>query len=206
MRIISSQAQEALDTGRFAVRCLCKIMPIGSAPLCFWDDVGTITLDGDDYVGAPGRFTIDASVSSSDLSSHSLQLTFSGLDAAAVAIVEGYQWHQCPVLVQRVIIATDAPQVLHVVPEFSGFLDVMTWTERAGGTSTLVLSCESAAREMSRSGARTSSDADQRERDPTDGFFSFAASAVNETINWGQAPEQAPAKKGGLAGLMDKIF
>lgn len=208
MRIISATAQTALDSGRYGVRCLVKISPSGSAPLCFWDDVGSILADGDTYVGAAGRFTIEASVTTADMSSRGLDITFSGLDSAVIAMIDGVIWHQRPVLVQRAIIGVDVPQVLHLMPEFSGFLDKVTWSEAAAGRpSTLVLSCESATREMSRSGSRTASDADQRERDSADGFFAFTASSVNTSIDWGQIQDPAPAKqKGGLSGLLDRIF
>lgn len=204
MRVISSDALAALDSGRFAVRCLLKVVIPGEDPFCIWDDLGTLSFDGDLYEGKAGRFTLEPSVSGQDLTIRNLDVTLSVLDSEVAALIDAQPWHQAPILIQRAIIATEAPAILHVVPEFSGALDQMFWREQADGATTLVFRCESASRELSRSGVRTRSDADQRERDANDGFFKFAASAVNTTIDWGRTPEKP--KKSGVAALWDKIF
>jgi len=209
MRIISADAIQALETERFGVRALVKlILDAPLAPFCAWDDLGSITVGGDTYVGAAGRFTLNAYASPSDFSAQGLDITWTGLDSAVVALLDSVAWHQRPVVVQRAIIATDKPQILHLVPEFSGFLDEVVWREHRGGESELVWRCESAARQFSRSGGRTASDADQRERDPLDGFFSFSSAATSTPIDWGRMPEQAVAAKkpGLLTRLFSKIF
>jgi len=205
MRIISSDALDALNSGRFGVRVLVKLSPSGADPLCFWDDIGSVSYGGDTYVGMAGKFTIDPSTSSKDLSIRNLNITFSGLDTDIIGMIDGVAWHQRPVLVQRAIFAIDTPQILNVIPEFSGFMDQINWTEEIGGNATAVLQCESASREFSRSGSRTASDADQRTRDSDDAFFASAAAAVSQTIDWGTNP-QAQKKPGGLAGFLSKIF
>lgn len=206
MRIISAPAIAALESGRYGVRCLFKIMLHDSSVLAVWDDVGNISLDGDTYIGAAGRFTIEATTSVSDQSSRGVDVSFSGLDAAVVAMIDGAPWHQAPVLIQRIIIATDEPAVLHVMPEFSGFADQIEWRESVGGSSVLKIKCESASRELSRSGGRTSSDTDQRDRDPSDGIFSYAVSAVTTNFDWGKAPEQAPPRQSGVSRFLSKLF
>jgi len=207
MRVISSEAIAALDSGRFAVRSLLKVTlaTSPSEPFCIWDDLGTLEVDGDIYIGKAGRFTLEATISGQDLTIRNLDVTLSGLDSEVAALIDAQPWHQQPILIQRAIIATDTPAILHIMPEFSGALDQMFWREQADGTSSLIFRCESASRELSRSGVRTRSDADQRERDPDDGFFKFAVSAVTTTVDWGRNPQQ-PQHKGGLAGLLDKIF
>lgn len=208
MRVITAEAQAALDTGRFAVRALVKMVPgAPDSPLCLWDDLGSIVVGGDTYLGAPGRFTIEPSASTKDLSARNLNVVFSALDPLVVPMVEGSNWHQRPILVQRVIIAIDTPQILNVFPEFAGFMDQIFWSEAVDGQATLKVQCESASREYSRTGSRTSSDADQRERDANDGFFRYSVSAVSQSIDWGRSPDAAPKqKKSGFAGLLDKIF
>ena len=206
MRILSADALEALDSGRFAVRSLLKVSLLTSPadPFCIWDDLGTLEVDGDIYEGKAGRFTLEASVSTQDLTIRSLDITLSSLDSEVAALIDAQPWHQAPVLIQRAIIATELPAVLHVHPEFAGALDQMFWREGADGTAELVFRCESASRELSRTGVRTRSDADQRQRDSLDGFYTFASTAINTTIDWGRTPEKP--KKGGLSGLIDKIF
>lgn len=210
MRIISADAQEALDSGRFTVRCLLAVhMDDPEDVFAIWDDVGDIVVEGITYKGAAGRFTVQTSASVKDLSIQNLDVTLSGLDNEVTALIDGAEWHQRPVTITRAIVATDAPTVLHLMPEFSGFLDQMFWRETQGGTSEMRFRAESASREFNRAGARTRSSSDQRERDASDGFFDFAASAISTQIDWGRTPEMPGSKKSkpkGLAGLIDKIF
>ncbi len=204
MRTIHSDALAALDSGRFAVRALVKVTIPDEDPFCIWDDVGSLEVDGDIYVGKAGRFTLQPSVSGQDLSIRNLDITLSGLDDEAIAVIDGLQWHQQPIQIQRAIIATESPTLLHLVPEFSGFLDQMFWRESAKGQSTLTFRCESASRELSRSGARTRSDADQRSRDSNDGFYRWATSAITQTVDWGRSP--GAQKRGGIVGWLDRVF
>ena len=210
MRIISSEATDALNSGRFGERSLLKLSPLGDDPLAIWDDLGTLSYGGTDYVGAAGRFIVEPSTTASALSVRGLKITFSGLDSEIVALIEGVDWHQRPILYSRATFAIDSPQLLYVHDEFAGFMDQIKWSEAINGQpSALVLYCESASREYARHGSRTASDADQRQRDSNDGFFSFAASAVTQTIDWGRQPEAPttqPAKRSGFAGLLDSIF
>lgn len=210
MRIISAEAQEALDTGRFTIRCLLSVhMDDPEDVFAIWDDVGDITIDGPTYKGAAGRFTVETSVSVKDLSIQNLDVALSGLDSEVTNLIDGAQWHQRPITITRAIVATEAPTVLHLMPEFSGFLDQMFWRETQGGTSEMRFRAESASREFNLAGARTRASSDQRQRDASDGFFDFAASAISTQIDWGRTPEMPGAKQkkpGGIAGLLGKIF
>jgi hypothetical protein len=204
MRTIPTAALDALDAGRYRVRCLLKItLDSPEPPFCIWDDVGTIVAGGDTYHGAAGRFTVDAATSVKDQSVRNLDLTLSGLDTAAIQMVNASNWHQRPIFVQRAILAIDAPTVLHLMPEFSGFVDTAIQREGSDGRSTLVFRCESASRGFDRGNARKRSDADQRLRDSNDGFYAFAAAAINKPIDWGTTAQKP---RSGLKALIRKIF
>lgn len=194
MRIISSEALAALDSGRFAVRCLLRVEADGG-DLAIWDDVGSIVHGGVTYLGAAGRFTVAPVTSAQDGGARSVDVTLSGLDLDAANAVDGAGWHQRPITITRAILATDAPQVLHTMPVFAGFLDQMLRSERSGGVTTMIFRCESSSRELGRKGARTRSDADQRQRDPDDGFFKHTVNAVQQQIQWGQSSQQAAPRK-----------
>jgi len=211
MRIISSEAQEALDSGRFTVRCLLAVRMDDPEDLfAIWDDVGNITVSEEVYSGAAGRFTVQTTTSVKDLSIQNLDITLSGLDTEVTNLIDESGWHQRPIEITRAIIGTEAPTVFSLMPEFSGFLDQMFWTETPGDTSTMRFRAESASREFNRAGARTRSSADQKERDSGDGIFDWASSTVSSKIDWGQNPQQASSlakpKKSGLDKLLSKIF
>lgn len=187
MRSLSTEAIAALDSGRFGVRCLLKVSH-DSGPFCIWDDIGTVSLDGDTYLGAPGRFRVSPVSSSSDLSARGVEVTLSAQDLPTAAMIESAGWHQRPILITRAIFAIDAPQIIHALPVFAGYLDQMIRRDTLNGASAMVFKCESASREIKLRGTRTRSDTDQRTRDTSDGFFRHCVNAVQLSIDWGGAP------------------
>jgi hypothetical protein len=195
MRDISDTARMALESGRFEYRALVKLAPAGVAPFCIWDDRGDIVYGGDTYIGKAGRFALTGAGSSSDYSVRNLDITLASGDPDALAKIETTQWHQRPALVYRAIIAKDTPQILSVTPEFGGFMDTIEWPEAVGQPGAFIIHCESSSREYARTGARTASDADQRQRDAVDNFLSWQTSAVSTTIDWGRAPQAPPKQK-----------
>ncbi len=194
MRVISNDALTALDSGRFRVRCLL-LAEMDDGDFAIWDDMGQITVASVTYTGAPGRFTVSPVSSIADMSARNCDVALSALDLETVARIDQEDWHQRPVTIQRAIIAEDAPQTLHLMPYFSGFLDQMIWKETAGGTANVTFRCEASARELQRKGTRTRSDADQRERDAADGFFAAVVKASSTNIEWGRRSQPPQPKK-----------
>lgn len=208
MRVLSSQALAALDTGRFAIRTLLG-MDLGSGFVGFWDDAYDITLGGKTYLATYGGFRVTPIPSSSDLGVRSADVVFSGLDPRAASEVEAEEWHQRPVTISLAILSVDDPQVLNVAAWFTGFADHMTRREAPGGQTELIVRCEGIGRELSRRGARTRADSDQRQIDANDGFFKHTVTASNTPVQWGRGAPQAPpprSKPGGLIGFLEKIF
>jgi len=185
MRIISSEAQAALDSGRFRRRCLLRA-DLDDGPFAVWDDIGAISYEGVTYHGAAGKFVTSRPMSVSDLSARNMDVTFAGIDIEVANVMDTGAWHERPVWIARAIISEDTPQIIHVMPVFSGYIDQML--RRDLDTSTLVFRCESPARELSRRGVRTRGDADQRQRDPDDAFFAFTAKSGQEPLDWGRQP------------------
>lgn len=204
MRTLHADGLAALTSGRYRVRCLLKAEP-DEGDFCIWDDLGTIVVSGDTYVGRPGRFTVSAAVSEKGATVPKMDATLSGLDQEAVALIEAASWHLRPITVSRAVIALDAPTVLHILPEFSGRIDQMELVEEAGsrGTSTLIVRCESAPREYHRTYARTRSDVDQRLRDSDDAFLEFAADSIVTQRYWG--PKQTDQKQKKQKDLIYKL-
>lgn len=203
MRTLSSDTIAILRSKRFKLRTLLNLMPDGVDPLCLWDDRGRISYGGDVYIGKPGRFTLSPISSSADFSIRNMDVTLSGLDQQAVAMVESAEWHQRPILRQRAAIAVDRPQILLVEEEFAGFMDQIEWGEVIDDKTSLIIHCESTAREYARKGSRTASDADQRQRDPEDAILSYQASAVSQTIDWGPNPQKPPQQQ---KSWLQKVF
>jgi hypothetical protein len=197
VRVISSDALTALDSGRFRVRCLLKV-DTDDGPFAIWDDVGDISVSSITYTGAPGRFSVGSAVSVADFSARNCDVTLSGLDLETAALIDQADWHQRPITIQRAIISEEAPQVIHLMPYFVGFLDQMVWREKSGGSSIITFRCEASARELMRKGTRTRSNSDQRQRDSADGFFAAVVAASTKSIVWGRQatpPTQSPPRR-----------
>jgi hypothetical protein len=194
MKALDSATLAALDAGRFAVRAMA-LFDLPSGRYGLFDDQYDVAWAGDTYVGAAGRFTLQLPPGASDLSIRPLTLTLSSLDSAALAWVQSQEYHQRPMFAALAFLATDTPQIVAVKRWYTGYVDKVTWQERLNGEGRLVVTCESASRELDLSGARTRSDADQRALDPADRFFAHTVGAISTEVGWGTNIPQPPAPK-----------
>lgn len=190
MKALDSPTLAALEAGHYAVRALA-LFDLPSGRFGIFDDDYNLAWGGDTYVGAAGRFTMQIPPGAADLSIRGLTITISALDSAALAWVTSQEYSQRPMFAALAFIATDTPQVVAVKTWFVGFIDTVIWQERIDGQARLVVRCESASRELDRSGARNRSDADQRSLDATDGFFKHTVGAIATDVEWG-ANDPAP--------------
>jgi hypothetical protein len=194
LKIIDTATAAALEAGHYGVRALV-LFDLPSGRWGAFDDQYDLAWGGDTYVGAAGRFTLAIPPGASDMSIRGLTATFSGLDSAALAWVQSEDYRQRPMSAALAIIATETPQVVAVKRWFTGFVDQVVWQERPDGHARLIVKCESASRELDRSGARTRSDADQRALDPNDGFFKHTVGAIATEIGWGTNIPQPAAPR-----------
>lgn len=194
MRTYSAAAVAALDSGRFGRRVLFSVAGLPGGEAGFWDDAYTATIDGVVYYGITNNIRVGALGSGGDNAARAATVEISGLSSEVAALVENESWHQKPVTIREAILDA-AGTIVHVETVFSGFLDQMPRRERAGGTSSLQAICESIQRELSRSGARTRSDSDQRQMDASDGFMRHVAASVATDVYWGRLPPTGAAPK-----------
>lgn len=194
MKSLDSSTLAALEAGHFGVRALA-LFDLPSGRFGIYDDQYDLSWDGDTYTGAAGRFTMSLPPGANDMSIRGLTVTLSSLDSAALAWVQEADYHQRPMFAALAFIATETPQVVAVKRWFTGFIDTVTWQERLDGEGRIIVRCESASRELDRSGARTRSDADQRALDPLDGFFKHTVNAIATDVEWGSSMPQPAAPK-----------
>lgn len=191
MKTLDANAIAALESGHYAVHSMILFDLPGGRWGAFDDDY-TISWDGDTYVGAARRFTLRLPPTTAELAELGMTAEFSALDSAALAWVQAQSYHQRPMFAALAIIATASPQILHVKKWFSGFIDRVVWQEQIDGEARLLVHCESHSRENSRAGTRTRTDADQRLRDPDDGFFKMTVAAMAKEIEWGATEPKKP--------------
>ena len=193
MLTIPSEVTTLLGSGRFSLRWMLRI-DLDDGPQGLWTGEYNVTVDGVDYARTAGNMTVDPVDASSDLDADQLKVTLCGLQSAVTDVLGGVDWHQRPATVYLAFLDS-AGAVVHALPSFSGFLDVLTIQDAAGGQATIEAVIESNNRELSRSYGRVRSDADQRSVDANDGFFKFATAANTDVeISWGKNGPQYPVR------------
>lgn len=194
MRSFDSDTLDLLDSGRIVTRALMEFQ-FGTGTYGFWDGVGTMVYAGLTYVGAGSLISIDDLDYVSDLSSAAITFRLtavpnSDLTPDVLASIESETYHGRPVILRRAYIHPDTRALVSVERIWRGYLDQVSHSYTIGGEAVLEMSCESRARDNTRRGYRTYSDADQRRIDADDGGFRHAATAAAQTIYWGRTPGQ----------------
>lgn len=193
MLTIPIEVADILNAGRFSLRWMIRIdLDAGAEGL--WTGTYPVTLDAVTYAAMAGNMTLDPVDASSDLDADQLRVTLTGLQSAVTSVLDGVAWHQRPATVYLAFL-DGAEAVVHAMPCFSGFLDVLTIQDSADGLATIEAVIESNNRELNRSSGRVRSDADQRTVDADDGFFKYAAAANTDVeIAWGRGGPQYPVR------------
>ena len=194
MRSFDLDTIALLDAGRVVTRALIE-MQFGSGTYGFWSGLGELTYSGLTYVGAGSLIKIGDLDYVSDLSSAAVTLTLTGiansdLTPDVLASIEDEAYHGRPVILRRAYIHPDTRALVSVERIWRGYVDQVSHSYTIGGEAVLEVACESRARDNTRRGYRTYSDADQRRIDPDDGALRHAATAGAQTVYWGKLPGQ----------------
>ncbi len=185
--------QNLINEGRFSIRHMLRV-DLASGAVGLWDGAYSLLSGGVTYGPLPLNMTVSEIRASSDLDVDRVRVTISGLQSGARSLIDNEVWHQRPSTL-FVAFLNDAREVQHVQAVFAGFLDTAPLTDAAGDLSTLTLTIESNARELSRSNGDIRADASQRRRGANDGFFKHTANAnADSQIYWGRKGPQYPSK------------
>lgn len=201
MKLFTPAAVAALEAGTFARRQLIWVeMP--DEPVGFWGDAYDAVIEGRTYLATYGAIRMTPFSSGSDFGVRNLTITLPGLDVRVQQRVLDQPYHQRPIYATEALISPETQQILDLTQWFGGIIDRIPRRERLGGTSVLDVQCEGYGRDLSRSGARTRSDADQRQLDSSDRFFDQVVPANNVPLIWGR--QEQPKQKS--SSWLDKIF
>lgn len=191
MKDLSAAWINAINLQEMVVRVFMRLDleegPYGSGPYGFWNDVYDVAIGGITYRGYGRLVSVSTTAGVGDMSIPGLQLTLSGVDADVQDTFFQEVWHQKPVTISIGLLSPDTRQLVDT-PDvyFSGFLDEATQSEDAESGAALTVACEDVSVRMTDTFDNTRSDADQRERDPTDTFMKNVTVAVSKTLFWGQ--------------------
>jgi hypothetical protein len=187
-----SPTLDLLASGRCAKRDMI-LLDFAGTLYGFWSGIGTILYQSVTYIGAGRLISIEPIDASIDLSAQPITLKLSSVPDSALtpdvlASIESYPWHQAPVVLSVAYIDPDTRSLVSVHRVSRRRLDTLEHVITAGGEAVLMGRLEPVTFDNAGRGYRMSGDADQRLLDSDDAFFSFAATAGQQTIYWGRAP------------------
>lgn len=149
--------------------------------------LGSITFNGDIYLGVGQLGSIDGIEEASELSRSSVRITLSGIESAYISTVLGeqYQGRRASIYAGFVSLTTNAligtPALL-----FAGKMDTApVLISRDSATITVTIENELADWDKPR--IRRQNDADQQSRYPGDSFFKLAEQAADKQVFWGKS-------------------
>lgn len=193
MLTIPSDIANLLNAGRYSLRWMLRV-DLDAGPEGLWTGTYPVTIDGVSYAPTAGNMLIEPIEASSQLDADQLKVTLTGLQSEVTTALGGVAWHQRPATVYLAFL-NDAEAVVHAMPSFSGFIDVLSVQDAADASATIEAVLESNNRELSRSYGRVRSDADQRAVSTGDGFFKYVTAANTDVeINWGRKGAQYPVR------------
>jgi len=204
MRSLSANVQAALEAGALVPRDFLWIVARDRstgdpAPWGAWSGAGTVEADVIDpatgstvsrtFEGAGSLVQVGAVPMVAGLTVQVVEIRLSQIAAGAEQLVRGYDVRRAPVQLFRGFLdASTQRLVAPAVPRFLGFVDEADVQSPAEGEEgAIVLTCASHAQELTRASPARRSDADQRGRVSTDGFYRHAATVGDWTIFWGRA-------------------
>lgn len=203
MRVLSPQAQAALEAETVAARDFITFYARNrdtNAEIMdtYWSDLGAFTAEIIDPVtgltvsrsfeGGGQMLQISAVPVVVGLVVQNVTIQMSQVEGRVQDLIRTYDAKQARVELHRGMLnPISGLLVSPAVPRFSGFIDEVTVnTPKEGEEGSVEIVCVSHTQEMTRSNSATRSDADQRLRSSTDGFFRHVATIGEQTIFWGQ--------------------
>lgn len=198
MKIVSAQALAALKSSDVVFSASGEFF-FGSQTWRLWAGMGEREIEGHVYTGAGARALIVPIVEDLTGAASGVRLTLSGLEPEIAMTIEQEDYHQRPVVLRRLIFASDRLTLLAAPVFFRGRVDVVRFEEQIGEPSALEFYVESGARDLERRGLRVRSNSDQRILGgATDSSLKYVAIAGERSLYWGgQAPQRAGTALGG---------
>ncbi|MBX9707561.1 MAG: hypothetical protein K2X61_06480 [Caulobacteraceae bacterium] len=199
MKTFSTQALEVLESGEAIVSGSVRF---GLAePVRLWGGHGSLSLGGETYVGVGDQGTVEVSGGTLGGMAEGAMLTLSGVDPDVAAQVDFRALRGASVVLQWLVFDGGGRVLLDAQVWLRGRADSVSLDETPGGTSTLKVGVEGAARALGRRSERMRSDADQRLIDEADAGFRRVAYAGRKSVYWGgKPPERAVSAFGGGMG------
>lgn len=203
MRLLDTATQTALEAETVAPRDFLSIFAKRRdngeiVEDCYWSDEGTISADIIDpitglvtsrtFQGGGAMIQTSAVPLVVGLIVQNVTAQFSQVDDRVQQLLRTYDARQARVELHRGMVDPQSGLlVAPATPRFSGFVDQLEVpTAKQGDEAGITATLTSHTQETTRSNPATRSDADQRLRSATDGFFRHVTTIGEQNIYWGQ--------------------
>jgi len=155
------------------------------APLRMWTGVGTLSYDGNDWVGSGNLLTVSSVEETSDIAVKGATLTLSGVpsEVISLAITSAYQGRVCNIYLGMFDTVLDTHSLTQL---FAGYMDQMNISE-GPETSTIELKVENKLIDLERSRVARFTSGYQKSKFPNDLGLDFVESLQDRPIAWGKA-------------------
>jgi hypothetical protein len=163
-----------------------------------WGGHGVFKINGSDYLPLGDRGFAQQTSGAIGGIAQGMTLSLSGVEPAALALLDADEVKAATVVVYRLIFAPDGKTLLdaHIFDRGRG--DEIDVVDTIGRAATINFAVESTARGLGRAGSRMRSDWDQRLINPLDGYLRNVAYAPSKMLYWGgKKPSRADAALGG---------
>jgi hypothetical protein len=158
-------------------------------PIRLWGGYGAADLPSDEgtstFQGIGDRGLVQQTTASIGGSAQNLTLSLSGIEPAALEVLDPSEVKGAAAVVRRLIFDSAGKTLLGAYVYTRGRVDELKTSEVVGGSASIQLSIEGAARGLGRRGGRIRSDADQRIVNSTDGFYRVVSAAPKKMLYWG---------------------
>ena len=149
-----------------------------------WSGIGSLTIDGNEYIGAGGLIGFGGVSENFDLGATSASVTLSGIPSEyiSLALAEDYQGR--PASVSLILFDANNAVIADPIQIFSGKIDTMSISDD-GEESTIDVIAETDIALFSVTKPRWMTQASQQALYPDDRGFAFVAALQSREVVWG---------------------
>ncbi|MBI1207256.1 MAG: hypothetical protein GC191_08200 [Azospirillum sp.] len=152
-----------------------------------WTGVGTLTWNGEDWLGVGTFGRVSTVTETLDLKAVGARFELSGIPGDLVASMVGEPLQGKKALLYLAFFDEDWQLIPDPVLLFRGFMDSCELQD-GGQTATIALNAENRLADLARARVRRYTDADQQAEYPGDLGFAYVASMQDLQILWGRSP------------------
>jgi len=150
-----------------------------------WSGIGSLTFDGDTYLGAGDLLSISQISESAELTASGISITLAGVKQSLLTIARDEPYQGRVITLYLGALNDSGDIISSPVVLFSGFMDVMNISD-SGETSSIVISAENKLIAFDRASVRRYTSEDQKIDYPNDKGFEFVAKIQEKEIIWGR--------------------